>query len=601
MVFFQKESIHAVLKKTLDSRHKSDVSDESEISTGKVKNLLDYVEPVTLEDRCLDVLERFVKDKQLQAVAIINLQQRAVGIIDRSKITDIFLGPYARDLLGKKPICELMDSDPIIMDINASVDDVAQIIIDSGMRHMVNGFIIEEHGVYAGMATGLSLLEEITRRKQRELFALAHYDQLTGLPNRLLFKDRLTQAFENADRNQKMVALIFVDVDRFKFINDSLGHSAGDRVLQFVANNLSDKVRKSDTVARLGGDEFVVILQNIIDEANALAVVSEMTAQVRSPLSIYDHQVKISASMGVALYPVHAQSVEELIRKADIAMYEIKERGRDNYLMFVPGMENKTEQRVSLETQLRTALDNGEFYLCYQPQIDLRFERMIGVEALLRWRHPELGQVSPATFIPIAEETKSILQIGEWVLREAVEQHNRWLKQGLPPIRMAVNISAVQFQQDGFSVFVKQILDESGIDATYLELELTESVVMQRAEQAIKTLVALRELGLKLAIDDFGTGYSSLSYLRKFPIDRIKIDQSFVRGIESTPANEAIVRAILALSDSLGLETLAEGVENLDELKWLTSHKCTEVQGYHFAKALPADGLVNWYNTRFLG
>lgn len=592
-----KDSFNASLSLAQSYYYPLNTADQNGGSAGKVRMLCRYVEPVLLSENCLNVLNRFIENEQLQSLSVIDTNHRAVGIIDRGKISDIFLKPFSRDLLGKKPIGELMDADPIVVDINAGIDDVAQIIIDSGMRHMVSGFIIHENGFYAGMATGLSLLEEITHRKQRELFALAHHDQLTGLPNRLLFKDRLLQACQNADRNNSALALVFVDIDRFKFINDSMGHSTGDRLLQFFAERLVKNVRQSDTVARLGGDEFVLILQNLTGENAVFPIVSNIVEQLRLPIPIYEHTLQVTASMGIALYPQHGKIVDDLIHKADIAMYEVKQRGRNSCLMFAAGMEHKSKERVSLETHLRKALERGELSLCYQPQIDLKQGRIRGVEALLRWRHPELGNISPATFIPIAEDTGLIIPIGEWVLREAVSQHINWLTQGLPPLRMAVNISAVQFQHDGFLVMIKQIIDEYGIDSGYLELELTESVVMKHAEKAVKTLTELRALGLKLAIDDFGTGYSSLNYLRKFPIDRIKIDQSFVRGIKNTPANEAIVKAIIALGESLGLETLAEGVENAEELDCVAGHNCIEAQGYHFARALSADDLMVWLKS----
>ncbi|OAI09961.1 diguanylate cyclase [Methylomonas lenta] len=591
------ESFDTALSQAKNQNFQFKLANQNAGKAGTVRTLLHYVEPVLLNQGCLEVLDRFIKNQELQAITVIDSNRQAVGIIDRSKISDIFLKPFSRDLLGKKQISELMDIDPIIVDIKASIDDVAQIIIDSGMRHMVNGFVIQENGRYAGMATGLSLLEEITHRKQRELFVLAHHDQLTGLPNRLLFKDRLLQACQHADRNNTLLALIFVDIDRFKFINDSMGHSSGDCLLQFFAERLSKNVRLSDTVARLGGDEFVIILQNIGNEKDVNFIVANILEHIRLPISLYDHSIQVTASMGGALYPQHGKSVDDLIYKADIAMYEVKQRGRDSFQMFMPGMENKTKERVSLEAQLRLAMAQGELSLCYQPQIDLQRGRMIGVEALLRWQHPALGYISPVTFIPIAEETGLIIQIGEWVLREAIQQHIHWIEQGLPSLRMAINISAVQFQHDGFLPLIKQIIEESHVDPTYLELELTESVVMIHAERAIEKLTALRVLGLKLAIDDFGTGYSSLNYLRKFPIDRIKIDQSFVRGIKNTPANEAIVKAIIALGESLGLETLAEGVENIEELECISSHHCMEAQGYHFAKALKADDLVAWFHA----
>lgn len=594
------DSLTARLSLAENKFSQSNAANQRDINAGKVRILLRYVEPVFLNEKCLNVLDRFIKNETLQSISVIDRDHHAIGIIDRGKISDIFLKPFSRDLLGKKQISELMDVDPIVVDINTSIDDVAQIIIDSGMRHMVSGFIIQENGLYAGMATGLSLLEEITHRKQRELFELAHHDQLTGLPNRLLFKDRLMQACQNADRNRTILALIFVDIDRFKFINDSMGHSAGDRLLQIFAERLVNNVRQSDTIARLGGDEFVLILQNLATENDVIAIVSNIVEQSRLPIPINEHTMQVSASMGIALYPQHAKSAEDLIHKADIAMYEVKQRGRNNYQMFVPGMENKTNQRVSLETHLRSAMPRSELSLCYQPQIDLKQGRIIGVEALLRWQHPELGNISPATFIPIAEETGLIIQIGEWVLREAITQHINWLQQGLPALRMAINISAVQFQCDGFLTLIKQLLAEYDINPGFIELELTESVVMHHAEKAINLLSELRALGLKLAIDDFGTGYSSLNYLRKFPIDRIKIDQSFIRGIKNTPTNEAIVKAIIALSESLGLETLAEGVENLEELECITAHKCMEAQGYHFAKALTADDLVSWFQAHLV-
>lgn len=568
---------------------------DSEDNVGQVSSLLHYIEPAFSYARCVDVLDRFVKDIKLQAVAIVDEHLKAVGIIDRGRISDIFLKPFSRDLLGKKSISEIMDVSPIIVDIHANIDDVAQIIIDSDMRHMVNGFIIQKHGIYAGMATGHSLLEEITRRKQRELFKLAHFDQLTGLPNRLLFKDRLYQACHNADRNNKMLALIFIDIDRFKFINDSLGHSAGDRLLQLVAERLAENVRQSDTVTRLGGDEFVIILQNVFNEEDVLNIVSNVVDQLRLPMTIFEQNINVTASIGIALYPLHDKAIDDLIRKADMAMYEVKQKGRNGYSMYTPGLAHRNSERLSLETELRKALDKGQLSLCYQPQINMIKGQIVGVEALLRWYHPELGNVSPATFIPIAEETGLIIPIGEWVLKESVQQHINWIEDGLPPLRIAVNISAVQFQHDDFLSNVKQIIKESKVDPGFLEFELTESVIMNRPEQTVKILVELRKLGLKLAIDDFGTGYSSLSYLRKFPIDRIKIDQSFVRDIINIPANDAIVRAIIALSESLGLETLAEGIENSEELGCIISHNCTEAQGYHFAKPLTAANLVSWY------
>jgi predicted signal transduction protein with EAL and GGDEF domain len=345
----------------------------------------------------------------------------------------------------------------------------------------------------------------------------------------------------------------------------------------------------------LGGDEFVMILQNISSQADVDTILDKITELLRKPMSIADREIQITASMGVALYPLHDDSIDGLICKADAAMYEVKQRGRNDSMVYSVEINQDNIARMSMETQLRMALDAGELSLYYQPQVMIPDYQVVGVEALMRWHHPELGMVSPAEFIPIAEETGLIIPIGDWLLREACSQQLRWVNMGLPPIRVAVNISAVQFQEPHFCERVKQIIEFTGIDPQYLELELTESVVMKSAEKAIEALTELRGLGIKLAIDDFGTGYSSLSYLRKFPIDRIKIDKSFIRNIKDTPVNEAIVRAIIALGESLGLSTIDEGVENNEELECVTRYNCCEVQGYRFAKPLPLDAFVECF------
>lgn len=415
-----------------------------------VQRLLQYAKPVMNQERCIDVLDRFINDRELLAVAVVDHKQAPVGIVDRGQISEIFLRPFSRDLLHNKRVVEIMDANPIIVDINTSIDDVAQIIIDAGMRHMVNGFIILDNGIYVGMATGHALLEDITHRRQRDLYLLAHYDQLTALPNRLLFNDRLDQGCRITQRNQKILGLVFVDLDRFKYINDTMGHSFGDRLLINVAERLSSSVRQSDTVARLGGDEFVLILQNIESEEDALNMLNTIVDKLREPMPIFEREIHITASLGMAFYPLHDQTIDGLVRKADLAMYEVKERGRNAFLLYSPLMEGGKVERMSLETQLRMALNNGELSLAYQPQIHLPELNVVGVEALLRWKHPQQGPISPATFIPIAEETGLIISIGEWVLREACLQHLKWIEQGLPALRIAVNISGVQFKQHGF-------------------------------------------------------------------------------------------------------------------------------------------------------
>lgn len=578
-----------------DAKHKCSNHPFDQSQSATVKQLLHYVEPIPVQQRCLDVLNIFVENKTLFTAPIINDDNVPVGLIDRGRLTEIFFKPYARDLYHKKLIGEIMTTDPVIVDINTSIDDLANITISAGMRHMANGFIIVDSSAYVGMATGHKLLEEITQRKQQDLYFLAHYDQLTGVPNRLLFKDRLLQACQNAKRTHKPFALIFVDLDRFKQVNDTLGHSFGDQLLINFAHRLTSCVRESDTVARMGGDEFVVILQNLTEAGHAEIVTLTLIDAIRQPMQIYDHEIQITASLGVALYPLHDDTVDGLIRKADAAMYEVKEKGRNGYVIYSEVYDHCLIERNSLETDLRMALNNHELSLFYQPQIQLSSNQVSGVEALLRWRHPKRGLISPATFVPIAEESGLIVSIGEWVLLEACRQHAEWVKQGLPHLRIAINVSAIQFRQKDYCERVKKIIENTGIDPKYIELELTESVVMSNPLQAVTLLNELRSLGIKLAIDDFGTGHSSLSYLTRFPIDKIKIDQSFIRNIQDIPTNAAIVRAIIAMGGSLGLEMIAEGVETIDELECIKNHHCQEVQGYHFSRPIPADEFKNWH------
>ncbi|MDP2904461.1 MAG: EAL domain-containing protein [Methylovulum sp.] len=569
----------------------------SQNQSATVKQLMHFVEPIPVQLRCLDVLNLFIEDKTLFTAPIIDDNNVPVGLIDRGRLTEIFFKPYARDLHHKKLIGEIMTTDPVIVDINTSIDDLANITINAGMRHMANGFIIVESSAYVGMATGHKLLEEITQRKQQELYFLAHYDQLTGVPNRLLFKDRLLQAYQQAKRSEKAFALIFVDLDRFKHVNDTLGHSFGDQLLINFAKRLTSSIRGSDTVARLGGDEFVIILQNLSEAGHAEQVASAIIDTVRRPMLICEREIQITASLGVALFPLHDDTVDGLIKKADAAMYEVKENGRNGYALYSERYDHSQIQRLSLEAELGMALNNNELSLFYQPQVHLSSNQVIGVEALLRWHHPEQGLISPAQFIPIAEESGLIIPIGEWVLHEACRQHSEWVRQGLPRLRIAVNVSDIQFRQKGFFACVKKIIGDTRIDPNYIELELTESVVMTDPIQTVATLNELKSLGIKLAIDDFGTGHSSLSYLTRLPVDRIKIDQSFIRNIQEVPANEAIVRAIIAMGGSLGLEMIAEGVETLAELECIKRHLCQEVQGYYFSRPIPADEFKDWHQN----
>ena len=441
----------------------------------------------------------------------------------------------------------------------------------------------------------IGILNDVSNamRYQDELEHQANHDTLTGLPNRNLLKDRIAQAISYAQRYQRTLAVAFIDLDNFKLVNDSLGHQAGDQLLKTVSARLQSCVRVSDTVARLGGDEFVVLLCDHPAEPGVVSPPLNVTLQrildeIALPYQIGPHEFFLSCSIGYTLLPGDGDTADLLLRNADMAMYRAKDLGRNNIQPFVPELNEKVVRRLSLEGDLRRALDNGEFYLCYQPQLDLVTRRMVGMETLIRWQHPQRGLISPVQFIPLAEETGLIVPIGAWVLRTACAQAKAWQDAGLPPVRLSVNLSARQFIQRDLVASIRQTLEETGLAAEYLELELTESLIMHNADLFISTLRELREIGIELAVDDFGTGYSSLSYLQRFPINRLKIDQSFVRDIVGNADSGAISVAIIMLGHSLGLKVIAEGVETIEQLDFLHSSNCNEIQGYYFSKPLPA-------------
>jgi diguanylate cyclase (GGDEF)-like protein/PAS domain S-box-containing protein len=438
-----------------------------------------------------------------------------------------------------------------------------------------------------GQATGAVIVfrdVSAARAMALEMAHSAQHDFLTGLPNRMLLNDRVNQAITAAPRRMKKVAVLFLDLDGFKHINDSLGHPVGDRLLQSIAKRLVDCVRASDTVSRQGGDEFVVLLSEMEQSEDAAITARRMLQLVAEPHSIDQHELHITTSIGVSVYPDDGLDAETLIKNADTAMYQAKENGRQSYKFFKAAMNVRAVERQSIEESLRRAVERQEFSLHYQPKINLRTGEISGAEALLRWTHPTRGPVSPAQFIPVAEDCGLILPIGNWVLRKACAQARAWLDAGLPLGTIAVNISGMEFRDDNFLGRVFAILSETGLDPKSLELELTESVLMRRAESAASVLQSLRASGVQLAIDDFGTGYSSLSYLRRFPIDALKIDQSFVRQITTVPAETTIVTAVISMGRSLKLRVVAEGVETREELAFLQAQQCDEAQGYYFGR-----------------
>jgi diguanylate cyclase (GGDEF)-like protein/PAS domain S-box-containing protein len=415
----------------------------------------------------------------------------------------------------------------------------------------------------------------------------AEHDLLTGLPNRRLLHDRVNQSVAFARRDMKQLAVLYLDLDSFKYINDSLGYPIGDQLLQSIAKRLVDCVRSTDTVSRQGGDEFVILLSDVQQPEDAAIMANRMLHVVAEAHSIDQHDLHVTTSIGVSIYPDDGQDAEALIKNADTAMYQAKENGRQNYQFFKPAMYARAVERQSIEEGLRRALERHEFRLHYQPKINLKTGAVSGAEALLRWAHPTRGWLLPAQFIPIAEDCGLIVPIGKWVLRQACEQARFWSDAGLPLTSMAVNVSAMEFGDEKFLDGLFQVLSETGLDPRSLQLELTESVLMKRAEATASVLQFLREWGVQVAIDDFGTGYSSLSYLRKFAVDALKIDQSFVRQISTGGRDAAIVTAVINMARSLELLVVAEGVETQEELDFLCAHDCDEAQGYFFSRPMP--------------
>lgn len=447
----------------------------------------------------------------------------------------------------------------------------------------------------------VAIINDISDRMQYEqqLEHKANCDDLTGLPNRNLMQDRLAQALIRAQRRNGIVALLFVDIDRFKIVNDSLGHQAGDRLLVDVAQRLRESVRANDTVARYAGDEFVVVLADVASVDDVTQMATRIMESLAAPINIDNQSLRVTLSIGASLYPRDGCEASMLIKNADTAMYRSKELGRNRFQFFTAELNDQLVARLKMEAALREAVERGEFFLEYQPQLDLRSRRIVGYEALVRWRHPELGVVSPLEFIPLAEETGLIVPIGEWVLRSACRQAKAWQDAGLRPDSIAVNVSASQLRDGLLEKVTRDVLEETGLDPAWLELELTESTLMDQPEESITMIQRLKALGLSLAMDDFGTGYSSLSYLHRFAFDKLKIDRAFVTDLTTNPQSAAIALSILAMTREFGMRVIAEGVETEAQFHYLARHGCDVIQGYLVARPLCEDAAVALLRQRW--
>jgi diguanylate cyclase (GGDEF)-like protein len=499
------------------------------------------------------------------------------------------------EILGQN-VCDIMPPD-IAQQVMRSVERALQ----TGDLHSFqcqlptkNKDHYEVKFIVCGEDRVFALISNITHYKRATENAryLAYHDTLTGLPNRYLFNDRLKQAIAHAEREKQLMAILFLDIDNFKHTNDTIGHKAGDVLLQSVAERLTRCLRSADSVsrlspgeseslvARLGGDEFTMLLSDISNIQDPAKVAQRVLSMVAEPFVIGSHEVFITASVGIAVYPFDGKDLDTLLVNADVAMYQAKDQGRNNYQYYSESMNKFTFERFTIEHKLRRALDHNEFMLFYQPQIDIRTGRMIGVEALIRWLQPDLVLIKPNEFIPLAEETGLIIPIGEWVLRTACTQSKAWQKAGLNSIRMTVNVSAVQFKQQNFVETVSKVLNDTGLAPECLQLELTESTIMKDSENTIRKLHALQAMGIQVAIDDFGTGYSSLNYLKRFPLSTLKIDYSFVKDLVTSSVDQSIVNAIVSLANNFNLKVIAEGVETKKQLTFLHEAQCGGVQGY---------------------
>ncbi|RLA81334.1 MAG: diguanylate cyclase [Epsilonproteobacteria bacterium] len=529
------------------------------------------------------------------------------NIVSWNTGSEKMLGYSSDEVIGKKISIIYRKED---MKTN---EEYAKRLLTTGSFN-VNLYLVKKSKDLVYVSLSLSLLQDengniigyigvshdITQRKKDEEKLLeqknileyqAHHDALTGLPNRVLFNDRLNQAIQKAKRNNTKVALLFIDLDHFKEINDSLGHETGDEILKIVTLRLTKTIRDEDSLARLGGDEFTVIIENLVDGQDASLLAQKITEVLSQPITLNTNIFYVSSSTGISIYPDDGESTQNLLKFADAAMYKAKDEGRNNYQYYDSIMTELAFERVVMVTSLREALKKSEFLVYYQPQVDGKSNKLIGMEALVRWQHPTMGIVSPAKFIPLAESTGLIIELDRFVMKTAMTQVSKWNSKGLKPGILAMNLAIKQLQQKDFIDMFKNLIKETGCTAEHIELEVTEGQIMTNPEEAIKILNKISNIGIGLAVDDFGTGYSSLSYLKKLPIDKLKIDQSFIKDIPDDEEDMAITKAVIALAKSLNLKIIAEGVETIQQRDFVVQNGCTNIQGYFYSKPIPANEI----------
>ncbi|SEM52253.1 PAS domain S-box-containing protein/diguanylate cyclase (GGDEF) domain-containing protein [Mesobacillus persicus] len=560
-----------------------------------VGSIIDVTEEVTTHQKLKENKERFESlfYHNPDAIFTIDLEGK---FTDANPGCEVISG-YSADEIQEMTFPSIIISEDLPLAIHnfersimgfTTTSDVTITKKDGSQRFLnVTSFPMKVDGEIVG-AYGIAkdITDKVEYNKRME--ELAFYDPLTNLPNRRLFSDRLQQVMEYSNHNQSQAAVLFLDLDRFKFINDSLGHQLGDEFLKSVSERLKDNLRNTDTISRFAGDEFAIVLPNIKKE-ETIKLAERLNQVLAEPFSIYGHSISTSASIGIAFSTGEEVNTDDLIKKADTAMYYSKRYGKNNYTIYSEELDHEANYKLTIEKGLKSAVTNNEFVLHYQPIIDLQTGEVIGMEALIRWNHPQFGLLSPDQFIPISEESGQIISIGKWVLSMACTQNKKWQEEGHPPFKIAVNISTIQLQQQNFVETVAKILEEVGLDSKWLELEVTESILMEDTEQLKENLAKLKKLGVSIAIDDFGTGYTSLSYLRQFSFDRVKIDRSFINDIVGDKNGKTITATIISLAQKLNMGVIAEGVEDDVQLSFLKKEKCDAGQGYYFSRPLPAD------------